>query len=191
MCLLFIYPSKMHSIETLLQMAESAARDGIAMFDWQRGRTLENSYANRNFRWTGRDYSGQSAQPLSLKTTNYSARDIKSEFLSELEWVVWYTQSIKPENDRRKNQKIARKMLWQIKRILGDELYLSYHRSAFGFAVWQTSEGLMMQERNERFPEMISDSDCFEIIQKIRQQLSHHLSKKEQVFLESLSADIS
>ena len=174
----------MNSIASILSMAETAAMDGTYQFDWQQPKTGENPYANINLRWTGRNYWLQ--PETSYERTNHPIEDIRNMFLSELERVMQWSEKINTENDRRKNKKIATKILWEIKNILQNQKYTSYKQEAFGFTVWQNAEGPSYQDRNPEFPELVYDLKAFEKIKKIQDALSVHLSNRDQKFIKSL-----
>lgn len=178
----------MHSIETLISMAESAARDGVPSFDWQRERTMENPYAKRNFR--GTDWDDNNSIPRFHQENTTPKEDINKVFFSELEGVLIEWEKVWKENDRRKNQKIARKTVWKVKEILRNTRYLSYRPEAFAQTMWGTHEGIVFQKRNPELPQLIYNHQSFELIKQIQDRLSEHLSYKDQEYIQSLPNSI-
>lgn len=179
----------MLSIKSIESITENAAMDNTPLFDWQEERTMESPYGNRNFRGTWRNYNSETQ--YFHETTREQQESINIVFSSELEEVISGWEKIDTKNDRRKNKKIARKTVWKIKDVLRIPRYMNYHPEAFVQNIWRTEDGfLTFQNRNPELPQLLYTHESFSLVKKIQDQLSEHLSYRDQQYIQSLPNSI-
>lgn len=68
---------------------------------------------------------------------------------------------------------------------------MNYHPEAFVQNIWRTEDGfLTFQNRNPELPQLLYTHESFSLVKKIQDQLSEHLSYRDQQYIQSLPNSI-